>query len=120
VRAGLPPDELNSFFVDKGDGAARCERVLLLLGIITGTPTISLDLLEQMRTAKDAETLGDFASNVQMAAWWAPDSAEAQESVSASSALKSFAIRRGTGVVMSDFRPDIERISRYSFRLGRW
>lgn len=112
-RATLTPAE-RAGFMKPDAGTARFERVLVLLGIVTGTPSISVELFQAMRDTR-AKTLSTFTKSVK-----APASIkhyDAGEWHTAVRALAAFS-ERDPSMTVGSLTAEIEEVNRYSFRFG--
>jgi len=115
IKVSLPPEELEAF-VDEGE-SYKFKAVMILLGIITGAPTVSLYVVEEIENWQPDEnaTMADFSSKLE-------ENADLVKQIDWTR-LKTF-LDRLTGndesaEMLAALLEVAPRVSRYSFRVAR-
>jgi hypothetical protein len=117
IKVSLPPAKLKEF-VNEG-ASYEYRAVMILLGIITGAPSVSLYVIEEIENWKwekeKPPTMMDFffqlAGNVNL-----PRASDWQR---LSALLQSFGSTEESAAMFAALRAEAPRVSRFSFRIGR-
>ena len=116
IKVSLPPDELKTF-VQEGD-SYKYKAVMILLGIITGAPTVSLYVVEELENWKPEDVtsmITDLASKLEENA----DLAKQPDWSRLKTFLNDLKGKDESAEMFKALRDITPRVSRYSFRIAR-
>jgi hypothetical protein len=117
IKVGLTPEQLSNFVQD---GASyEFKAVMTLLGIITGAPTASLFVMEELEhwtwNKKSSPTMTDFLSQLEKN----EDLLRQPDWSRLKPFLTGFAEATASRDFFAAFKRNTPRVSRYSFRIAR-
>jgi hypothetical protein len=116
IKVSLPPEELKTFV--QGGESYKYKAVMILLGIITGAPTVSLYIVEELENWNSQDvtsTIADFASKLEDNA----DLAKQPDWSRLKTFLDGLTGKDESAEMFKALRDITPRVSRYSFRISR-
>ena len=116
IKVSLPPAELKTF-VEEGQ-SYKYKAVMILLGIITGAPTVSLYVVEELENWKSEDKtsmIADFSKKLDQNA----DLARQPDWSRLKTFLDSLTGKDESAEMFTALRDITARVSRYSFRIAR-
>ncbi len=116
IKVGLPPEQLTSFLGEDGQHG-EYKTVMILLGIITGAPSISIYFIEALETLKDnTGTLHEFLDQLAEN----PEISQQTDWPRVRNFLTNHMARGKDSAVALQFLLAVApRVSRYSFKVSR-
>jgi hypothetical protein len=104
IRAGVPARRIDALLEENPVGDYKA--ILLLLAIVVGVPTISVELFAAIRDAESDTTAEAFAESLEDSGEWKK----------VSSAITAIAKSTGGRMTIAHLREHLDNVGRYSFR----
>ncbi|MCU1231058.1 MAG: hypothetical protein JWO97_3942 [Acidobacteria bacterium] len=104
IRAGVPARRIDALLEENPVGDYKV--ILLLLAIVVGTPTISVELFTSLRAAADDTAADAFAKTLENSGEWKK----------VASAITTIAKSTSGTMTIGHLREHLDNVSRYSFR----
>jgi len=116
IKVGLRPAQLQTFIGDDGK-SPQYRALMILLGMITGTPTVSLYVIEELEKIPKGTnaTMEDFLSNLQNN----EELTRQADWTRLNDFLKAHMSKTDTSRLLAALVDVRSRVSRYSFRVAR-